>query len=174
MDRKGKQVTSNKNEKMRTPPTRASPRLAVLRAPLAIPSPPAALQPQEILPTNQENSEATNTEIPRTTNIRKTARILLKPIQGSPTTEEVGTEEDPEELHKEEEEEDEDPEELPKEESQDLWDLIEPSTSSSEQGYDKGDDPYFSNYDGDLFDWQNVEPSEGSIGSCTGPPPAGK
>ncbi|MED6197811.1 hypothetical protein PIB30_060238 [Stylosanthes scabra] len=166
MDHKGKQVASNKKEKMRTPPTRASPRLAALRAPLAIPSPPAALQPQEILPTNQENREATNTEIPRTIKIRKTARISVKPIQGrfasrlaeritpfkatskekvlivlssddelennieAPTTEEVGTEEDPEELPKEEEEEEEDPEELPKEESQDLWDLTEPSTSS--------------------------------------------
>ncbi|MED6165776.1 hypothetical protein PIB30_102815, partial [Stylosanthes scabra] len=78
----------------------------------------------------------------------------------SPTTEEVGTEEDPEEL--------------PKEESQDLWDLTKPSTSSSERGYDKGDDPHFWNYDGDLFDWQKAETSEGSVGSCTGPPPAGK
>ncbi|MED6175794.1 hypothetical protein PIB30_081719 [Stylosanthes scabra] len=41
----------------------------------------------------------------------------------APTTEEVGTKEDPEELPKEEEEEEEDHEELPKEESQDLWDL---------------------------------------------------
>ncbi|MED6125724.1 hypothetical protein PIB30_071389 [Stylosanthes scabra] len=209
MDRKRKQVASNKKEKMRTPPTKASPRLVALKAPLAIPTPPAAPQPQEVLPTNQENRVATNTEIPRTTKIRKTARISVKPIQGrlarrlaerttpfgaTPkkevlivlssddesknnikafTTEEVETEEDPEELPKEEEEEKEDPEELPKEEeeeeedheelpkeeSHDLWDLTKPSTSSSERGYDKGDDPHLWNYDGDLFDWQNAEPS---------------
>ncbi|MED6151264.1 hypothetical protein PIB30_080871 [Stylosanthes scabra] len=80
MDRKGKQVAVNKKEKVRILPTRASPRLTALRAPLATPSSPAALQPQAILPTNQENREATNTEIPRTTKIRRTARISVKPI----------------------------------------------------------------------------------------------
>ncbi|MED6224452.1 hypothetical protein PIB30_084170 [Stylosanthes scabra] len=71
-------------------------------------------------------------------------------------------------------EKEEDPEELPKEEFQDFWNLLEPSTSTSRRGYDEGDDPRFWNYDGDLDDWCNAKPSEGSVGSCTGPPPAAK
>ncbi|MED6226710.1 hypothetical protein PIB30_106401 [Stylosanthes scabra] len=206
MDHKGKQVASKGKEKMRTPPTRASPSLTALKAPLAIPSSPAVLKPQEVLPTNQEIREETNKELPKATKIKRTARISVKAIQGrfahrlaerttpfkatpkekilivlssddepenkieDPTTKVVEMNKAMQEKEEDEEEEEEDPEELPKEESQDLWDLTEPSTSSSEKGYDKGDDPHFWNYDGDLFDWQNADPSEGFVGSCTGPP----
>ncbi|MED6213944.1 hypothetical protein PIB30_098328 [Stylosanthes scabra] len=82
MDRKGKQVASKGKEKMYTPPTRASPRLAALRASSSTASPSAAPKSQEVLPTNQGTHEATNTELPRATKIRRTERISMKPIEG--------------------------------------------------------------------------------------------
>ncbi|MED6126436.1 hypothetical protein PIB30_078396 [Stylosanthes scabra] len=158
---------------MRTPPTRTSPRLAVEST---------SGYTITILCTQTTRSLAYRPGEPfsrrlaeRTTPSRATPkkRVLImfssndEPENKSenPTTELVGMDEAMQEK------EEEDPEELPKEESQDLWDLTEPSTSSSERGYDKGDDPHFWNYDGDLFDWQNTKPSEGSVGSCTEPPP---
>ncbi|MED6175462.1 hypothetical protein PIB30_078633, partial [Stylosanthes scabra] len=82
MDCKGKQVTSKEKKKVHTPPTRASPRLAALKAPLAMPSLPTTLKPQEVLPADQENCETTKMELLRATKIRRTARISVKPIQG--------------------------------------------------------------------------------------------
>ncbi|MED6210218.1 hypothetical protein PIB30_062087 [Stylosanthes scabra] len=77
----GKQVASKEKEKMRTPPTRTSSRLAALKAPPPLPSPSSVLKHQAVLATNQENHETTNLELPRATKMRRIARISIKPIQ---------------------------------------------------------------------------------------------
>ncbi|MED6177734.1 hypothetical protein PIB30_100809 [Stylosanthes scabra] len=97
---------------------------------------------------------------------------------------EEDSEEDPEEApqNAEVEEEEEDPKEDTEEEEEeaeevlygeddyaDYWVLVD---SESDSENDIGDDPHLWNYDGDLSDWQNAEPSDNSSGSCTGPPPA--
>ncbi|MED6188492.1 hypothetical protein PIB30_086480 [Stylosanthes scabra] len=98
--------------------------------------------------------------------------------------EEEDPEEDPEEAPQDAEveaevEEEEDPEGDPEEKSAaeevlreeddfaDYWALVD-----SESEDTAGDDPYFWDYDGDLPNWRNANPSNSSSGSCTGPPPA--
>ncbi|MED6213728.1 hypothetical protein PIB30_096055 [Stylosanthes scabra] len=92
MDRKGKQLASKGKEKLITPPTRASPRLTAMKTPHPPTSPVFMFQPKKLLVLAMEaetlghsrvakNLHTPTTGDPRTTKVRRTARIFVKPIK---------------------------------------------------------------------------------------------
>ncbi|MED6161551.1 hypothetical protein PIB30_061852 [Stylosanthes scabra] len=92
MDHK-RQCTSKGKEKLIPPPTRASPRLAATKTPHSLTSPISVLQPKKLfvlaiaantLGSHSKaagNLHAPTTGGPRTTKVRRTARISVKPIK---------------------------------------------------------------------------------------------
>ncbi|MED6125722.1 hypothetical protein PIB30_071387, partial [Stylosanthes scabra] len=93
MDHRRKQLTSKGKEKLITPPTRASPRLAAMKTPHSPASPVSLLQPKKLLvlaiaakTLGSHSKVAGNLRTPimgdsRTTKVRRTARIFVKPIK---------------------------------------------------------------------------------------------
>ncbi|MED6210827.1 hypothetical protein PIB30_067802 [Stylosanthes scabra] len=205
INRKRKQVASKRKEKLTTPPTQKSPRLA------GIPPSPPPNSPKSVLKSSKllvlalavdalnphlkavENTQASVIEKWKTAKAKKTARISVKSVRqrfsqriiakGGPSRPKpkkvevinLKKEEDPE--YKEEEE---DPEEsVEAEEIPSSWCLLAPSTTSSERGDDRYDDPHHWDFDEDLDDWDadvgggdhdvELASAEGSEGSCPSP-----
>ncbi|MED6224701.1 hypothetical protein PIB30_086551 [Stylosanthes scabra] len=93
MNRKRKQVGSKGNEKLTTPPTRRSPRLAGIPPSPPPNSPKSVLKPSKLLLLalatdalnphlkEVENTQASVIEKPKTAKAKKTARISVKPVR---------------------------------------------------------------------------------------------
>ncbi|MED6203273.1 hypothetical protein PIB30_113804, partial [Stylosanthes scabra] len=171
---------------IRTPPSRASPRLAALKDSLLLPSPTSVIMhekllvlalaaPMTTLPSVANVSKdpiAPTLEPPQPCKIRRTARISVKPIKrrfseriiakGGPsravTTERIIIDDSSDsEINKEIEDD-----------AKELSAMDEPLVPEKEEVPEE--EQRFWNYD-DLDDWGTAEPADSSKASCTRHPP---